>query len=607
LDRSSTRKSKSDRGDSSKRRRSSRNSSQAEYDASEMRGEDGSEERPRRSRSRKDKNQKEHKQSAFTRMISHYWSRLLGAAAEGSLAGQEEEYGSHKTSRDYVWNTVGQACWAMLFPILTIVITQISGTEVAGMFSLAFVTGSLLMILGNYGVRTYQVSDIDEQHTFTDYLINRIVTCALMVLVGLFYCSIRGYTGEMLTISIGVYLYKMVDALSDVYEGRLQQVDKMYLGGISIGVRSLFALIVFTIVLLISKDAGIASIGMAIASFAVFLVLTLPLTLLESPKSRDWSFGSIGKLFKQCFPLFIALFMYAFIDAMPKFVMEGVLSYDNQLYFNAIYFPAQLILIVGQLVYKPLLVKLANVWADPSMHKKFDKVIIAMMGIIIAITAVVMILMGWIGIPIMTFLYGVDFEQFRSLMYVMMAAGGVTAAIDFLYQVITVLRRQRDVMKLYLITFGFSLFVPTLLINFTGLPGAVIGYLILMSILLVLLVSEYIAIRAQFNRTPNAAEQYMASAGISGAAPAGGAHVQGQANASAQPLQQRPVNAGMVVDFDPQHQAEQAEFNKAVAEGTLDEEQLNRAGYVKIPKIEQNGSDSEDSDFPDTGVDLDEP
>ena len=49
--------------------------------------------------------------------------------------------------------------------------------------------------------------------------------------------------------------------------------------------------------------------------------------------------------------------------------------------------------------------------------------------------------------------------------------------------------------KLYLITFGFSLFVPILLVNFTGLPGAVIGYLIVMCILFVLLVWEYGKVR----------------------------------------------------------------------------------------------------------------
>ncbi|MEF2896475.1 MAG: hypothetical protein U0N69_04420, partial [Senegalimassilia anaerobia] len=44
------------------------------------------------------------------------------------------------------------------------------------------------------------------------------------------------------------------------------------------------------------------------------------------------------------------------------------------------------------------------------------------------------------------------------------------------------------------------LFVPVLLVNFTGLPGAVIGYLIVMCILLVLLVSEYASIRMDLHR-----------------------------------------------------------------------------------------------------------
>ena len=107
-------------------------------------------------------------------------------------------------------------------------------------------------------------------------------------------------------------------------------------------------------------------------------------------------------------------------------------------------------------------------------------------------------------------MYGVDFEQFRGLSYIMIAAGGVTAIIDFIYQVITVLRRQKSVMKLYVITFGFSLFIPILLIDFTGLPGAVIGYLIVMTILLVLLVWEYASIRWELHRHPERVEETLA-------------------------------------------------------------------------------------------------
>ena len=220
--------------------------------------------------------------------------------------------------------------------------------------------------------------------------------------------------------------------------------------------------------------------------------------------------ASIAALFKQCFPVFIALFMYALIDNMPKFVMEGVLSYDNQLYFNALYFPAQAILLTVGSIYKPLLVRMAQMWADAEKRRRFDLVILAIVAVVIVITLAVIFVMATIGIPVMSFMYGVDFEQFRGLSYIMIAAGGVTAIIDFIYQVITVLRRQKSVMKLYVITFGFSLFVPILLIDFTGLPGAVIGYLIVMTILLVLLVWEYASIRWELHRHPERVEETLA-------------------------------------------------------------------------------------------------
>jgi len=208
---------------------------------------------------------------------------------------------------------------------------------------------------------------------------------------------------------------------------------------------------------------------------------------------------SVRLLFQDCFPVFLALFLYAVIDNMPKFVMQGAaLPYENQLYFNALYFPAQAILITVGMIYKPLLVKLANVWADESRRGRFDAVIIAMMALIIGITVVGVLFMNWVGIPIMSFMYGLDFEKYKQLSFIMLAAGGVTAAIDFLYQIITILRRQQVVLGLYLITFGFSLLVLILMTTMMKLQGAVVGYLIVMSILLILLVREYVTQRIKF-------------------------------------------------------------------------------------------------------------
>ena len=434
-------------------------------------------------------------QPFLARIVNQWWTRLLQSVYQGSLSEQDEEYESHSTTRDYIWNTVGSSIWGMSFPVLTIVATQLAGAEEAGMFSMAFVVGTLLMIATYYGVRNFQVSDIDEVNAFSSYQIHRWAVGIIALVAGILYCTLRSYDAYMTTICMGVFVYKFIDGIADVYEGRLQQADKLYLAGISQTVRSVAVVTLFSFMLLITRNLGVAAIAMAIVAVASFVLLTLPLALLETEKSRHWRVNEVSGLFKQCFPLFAALFLFNLIESMPKFVMEGSLSYDNQLYFNALYFPAQAILLAIGFVYKPQLLRLAGIWANPRMRRRFDLIIVAIMGVILGITAAVAVFMASAGIQLMSFMYGLDFEQFRALALLMVAAGGITAAIDFLYAIITILRRQEGVMKLYLVAFAVVVALSLLLVNLIGLAGAVASYLGTMALLLGLLIWEYARIR----------------------------------------------------------------------------------------------------------------
>lgn len=435
-----------------------------------------------------------------SRLLSHWVDRLSGAASSRSFAGQDEQYASGRTTRDYVASAAGLAAWGMLFPILTIVTTQLVGAEQAGIFSLVFVTATLLMFLANYGVRTFQVSDVAEEHSFADYQVNRIITCVLMLIVGGAYCALRGYGGEMLAVSVAVYLFRAIDAFADVYEGRLQQRDKMYLAGLSQAVRSLFALVVFSAVLFVTRSLVAASVGLTVAALASLALLTMPLAFMETPRSRKLSIDCVVDLLQRCFPLFVALFAYNLVDNMPKFMMEGALSYDNQLYFNAIYFPAHAVLMAVSVIYRPLLLRLAEAQADPNGKRTFNLIMGSVLGSVVVVTLLMLGFMDWLGIPLLGLLYGLDFEQFRTLVHVMVVAGGLTAAIDFLYQVITIQRKQNAVMKLYLIAFVVSLLASLALINLFGLAGAVAAYALEMAVLFALLVVQIVRIRLKAQR-----------------------------------------------------------------------------------------------------------
>ena len=66
------------------------------------------------------------KKSFLSRQVEAWCTRVLGAVNDGSLAEQEAEYASGRTTRDFVWNTIGVGLWGCVFPVLTIVVKYLS-------------------------------------------------------------------------------------------------------------------------------------------------------------------------------------------------------------------------------------------------------------------------------------------------------------------------------------------------------------------------------------------------------------------------------------------------------------------------------------------------
>ena len=71
----------------------------------------------------------------------------------------------------------------------------------------------------------------------------------------------------------------------------------------------------------------------------------------------------------------------------------------------------------------------------------------------------------------------------------------LTAVIDFLYQIITVLRRQEAATRIYLIAFGVAGVLSITLVTTIRFDGAVYAYLLSMAALFVMLVVQYVMIR----------------------------------------------------------------------------------------------------------------
>ena len=138
------------------------------------------------------------------------------------------------------------------------------------------------MVIGNFAVRAYQVSDINNQYLFADYLNQRYISCVIMILIRLVYIIQKKYMGEMFALSILLCFYKMIDALADVYEGELQKKGYLSVAGLGMFWRVTSSMFVFIGILIFTKNLLISSFGMIIISIIMlFFFAVIPVKRLN--------------------------------------------------------------------------------------------------------------------------------------------------------------------------------------------------------------------------------------------------------------------------------------------------------------------------------------
>lgn len=422
-------------------------------------------------------------------IMKSWKNRLMEGVQHQDFANQVALYGSHRTVKDYLCNALGQACMGLMFPLLTILVSQICGCDSAGQFSMAFVVASLFQFIALFGVRTFQVSDVSEQDSFAAYQLQRMLTCIIMAAMSWIYLTLRHDSELMSSLLISLMTFKLIDSLADVYEGRLQQCDKLYLAGISQAIRCGGACFVFMLVLILFRDVQTATRALALFAGVSFVIITYPLAKFETPKSRGWEAIELSELFYECFPAFLGQFLFALIDTSPKFIMEDILDYQQQLYFNALYFPAMAIVLVAALVYKPQLMKLSMLWTQSDNTKRFDTQTFIIATSIIGITVLMAFIMWNWGATLNGILYGVSFKHLQLEQLGMVIAGGLSACIDFFFQLLTIIRKQANAFTSYLISFGFVIICSLICITtlrFSGAVGSYVGAMILLCMLLCL-------------------------------------------------------------------------------------------------------------------------
>lgn len=374
----------------------------------------------------------------------------------------------------YIWNTASAMLNAFQTVFILMLISRIDPIEDAGVFTIAFAIGNLMMTIGRYGLRQFQVSDVKEKYSFKEYLWARVITGVLTILAILTYVGFqyRGglYTAYKSAVVFLVCMAKLVDAFEDVLHGMLQQYRRLDVAGKILTLRMAGYIVVYMVVYVVTED-------LVLTSAAAFLVTALMFVILNSfalrgfqVENRTFSWKKVRGLFLEGFPLFISSYFVMYIGNAPKYAIDTVLPSEAQACFNYIFMPVFVIGLMSQFIYQPVISKMAFMWHRGEKNQ-FGKIIVRQMIIILYITLAAMVGGYLLGIPVLSLIYGVDLQGYRSDLMILLAGGGMLAFVNFFHMILTVARCQKWLIWGYLLAFFVFVFLGKTVVERYGLFG----------------------------------------------------------------------------------------------------------------------------------------
>jgi len=379
----------------------------------------------------------------------------------------------------YCWNTLAGISSALESVLFSIIVTRLIGLADAGIITLGFAIGNLLATIGKYGVRTFQVTDVNCRYSFSAYFYTRIITVTAMIVCGagyLLFCSVqKGYTAYKTTVLLLICAKFIVETFEDVFAGECQKKGRLDVASKMFISRSFSFIAVFAITILITRNVILSA-----ATTLAGIVIVEALCLKTIRSNMDFTIVRTGKadireLLIKCAPLFLSTFCFFYMTNAPKYAIDTVMNDEVQACYGFIAFPVFAIELLNNFIYQPTLVTLAGDWVSgrtEKVRKRLHRQILIVSGLtVLALTG------AWFfGVPILSAVFGTDLTGYKNEMMILVLTGGLLAMIGYFTTVLITMRESRAIMIAYLADSAVSLALYTPVIRAYGIMGGVLLY-----------------------------------------------------------------------------------------------------------------------------------
>lgn len=374
--------------------------------------------------------------------------------------------------------------------ILLVILRRTMDLAAAGIFTIANANANLFLTVGKFGMRNFQVSDVKRQFNFAEYRRSRWISAAAMIAVSCIYVLIasvkNGYSVEKSMIIIWMCLYKVVDAVEDVYYGEYQQKNRLDVGAKALTLRMAATVLIFALSVIITRSLLVSMIiSTAATALIAFVLIWNTAGGFEDTRLRSPEMKRVMRLMWLCLPLFLGAFLAFYIGNAPKYSIDAILSDELQACYGFISMPVFVIGLLNNFIFNPLIYKMSCLWNENKIGDFIKRTFIQ--TIIVCIITLVCIGAAYIcGIPILSWLYNTDLSAYKKELLVMLLGGGFLGLSGLFNIIITIMRRQPALLIGYAVTAILALAFSNTVVRRYGVMGAAAFYTVIMLILCVI-------------------------------------------------------------------------------------------------------------------------
>jgi O-antigen/teichoic acid export membrane protein len=381
---------------------------------------------------------------------------------------------------NFAWTFAGNvlygACqWGMLS-----VLAKLGNASIVGQFTLGLAVAAPVFMFTNLQLRAVQATDVSAETGFANYFTLRLLATLLGLIVVVALLPFAGASSAVRVVILLVSVSKCVECMSDVTAGLLQREEQLKRVAISLMMRGVASVLVFSLTFAYFRNLALAVAAMSVVWLAVLLsydVRNVRALIGRHDPFFRFDRHELWRLTMLGLPLGWVVFFGCLSVNIPRYFLQHYIGLADQgIYASLAYLVIAINMVVSALSVS-VTTHLARLFADGD-HRQFVRLLtkLSLLGVLIAVVGVPLTFL--VGRPLLTLLYRREYADHVGLLALLVGIAGLTTIGNFLFCGLTAARTFRVQVPIYIVQLvigvaGAALFVPML-----GLIGAGIALLL---------------------------------------------------------------------------------------------------------------------------------